>query len=832
MGPRVLVATFALLALVLGVPPLDPSPASAVGVPTITVSPGNLHEGDEVTVTGSGLVGNAFAMLAVCASGAVDQTACGDGYVGFVEPEVDGTFEYGFDAWVMVASGGGTFTDCRVIAACEVVLFSAGSDAIFEPVARATLDFDPGGPLLPSPTLTVSPHTDLLDGQLVAATGTFEGSGFVSLDECSPISTGRICRNVGWADVDGTFSQDVHVFAEIFSWDDMIGDYRSFDCRTAVEPCQLVAAGEHARVAVADLRFDPAGELLPPPTVTVEPAIDLTDGQRIQVAGTGFDSNSWIEIEECIPQAIGWECQSVGSGVSATDGSFADDAVVGARFPYWDEADQQQWFDCRTTVDPCQIVVQARYGRIARVDLHFDPDGELLPPPTITVEPASAIVDGSEISVHGATFTPGGSIELDLCLVGDAYKCDPGASQWLEAGSDGTFEVAVTAYGSFEMAGGSVNCRTAPGCELVARDRDRGMSATTALSFAPAPPSRGRYLDPVFTDIEVIRDVVYRTTTDVNGNTVDLMLDIYLPAGDTIEKRPAIMWMHGGWFIFGDRDQLAPYAQDSARRGYVGIALQYRLRPDITSDDLGSVVEAANDAYDDATAAVEWLEANADQYRIDPDAIIGAGYSAGATLAWNLAYLPGERGPAHPLIAAAVAISGFPFAEAEAGDPPVISFHATDDSVLPPAPARDACARAALVQAICEWHEYATGDHYVVQSQYRDITRRTYDFLADQVLTPLGYLDQRPGPSVPITIPAPSIPSTTSTTVATTGGSTTSIPGITSTSAIGARPSTTVTVVPSTSTTDGSAITEPQAPRPTRPARPARPLAARPSYAG
>src|SRR5690606_31071827 len=111
--------------------------------------------------------------------------------------------------------------------------------------------------------------------------------------------------------------------------------------------------------------------------------------------------------------------------------------------------------------------------------------------------------------------------------------------------------------------------------------------------------------------------------------------DVYRPAGDTVGTRPAIVWLFGGWFMFGDKDQLADYARDSARRGYVGITIDYRIRPGMPQSDLEA---AADDAYDDAAAAIAWLQANAATYGIDPDTIVSAGYSAGAVVAWNLAY--------------------------------------------------------------------------------------------------------------------------------------------------------------------------------------------------
>jgi acetyl esterase/lipase len=181
--------------------------------------------------------------------------------------------------------------------------------------------------------------------------------------------------------------------------------------------------------------------------------------------------------------------------------------------------------------------------------------------------------------------------------------------------------------------------------------------AALALVGCEYPPGT-RYVDPVFTNVDITTNITYRTTTTYQGVPIDLKLDIHQPRGDTATKRPVVMWMFGGGWVVGDKSNMAAWATDSAKRGYVGVTIQYRLR---SATNL-NVQAAAYDAYDDAVGAVAWLKANAATYRIDPTAIVAGGYSAGAINAMNLLYLPGSRGPATSPVAGAVSISGLSFA--------------------------------------------------------------------------------------------------------------------------------------------------------------------------
>jgi acetyl esterase/lipase len=101
---------------------------------------------------------------------------------------------------------------------------------------------------------------------------------------------------------------------------------------------------------------------------------------------------------------------------------------------------------------------------------------------------------------------------------------------------------------------------------------------------------------------------------------------IYRPA-NTVESRPALIWLHGGAFIGGNLDM--PEADWVSREichraGAVVISVDYRLA-------VGGVTYPV--PHDDAVAAVRWVRDTAGELGIDPDRISVGGASAGGNLA-------------------------------------------------------------------------------------------------------------------------------------------------------------------------------------------------------
>lgn len=118
--------------------------------------------------------------------------------------------------------------------------------------------------------------------------------------------------------------------------------------------------------------------------------------------------------------------------------------------------------------------------------------------------------------------------------------------------------------------------------------------------------------------VKVTRDIVYRRV----AGTV-LKLDVVAPA-DGGAGRPAIMQIHGGSWVMGDKgEQGWPLMSHLAANGWVCFNLNYRLSPGATFPD----------HLIDLKAGLAWIREHADEWGIDPDFIAVTGGSAGGHLA-------------------------------------------------------------------------------------------------------------------------------------------------------------------------------------------------------
>lgn len=130
------------------------------------------------------------------------------------------------------------------------------------------------------------------------------------------------------------------------------------------------------------------------------------------------------------------------------------------------------------------------------------------------------------------------------------------------------------------------------------------------------------------TDTVLETDIVYLTRGDTK-----LLLDIARPAAQK-GKCPALLFVHG-WAPGYDKSQHRSDILLAPARGYVGVAMSYRLPP-----VFGAAGQAAvfPEPICDVKSAVRWLRAHADGYGIDPDRIGVVGFSFGAYLALMVAF--------------------------------------------------------------------------------------------------------------------------------------------------------------------------------------------------
>src|SRR5690606_32154307 len=124
-------------------------------------------------------------------------------------------------------------------------------------------------------------------------------------------------------------------------------------------------------------------------------------------------------------------------------------------------------------------------------------------------------------------------------------------------------------------------------------------------------------------DPTVHEAVTYRV---VDGR--ELKLDIAIPAEES--RHPAIVFLHGGAWVLGDRSFFRGEIEEAAKRGFVAATVSYRLAkagPGWTS------IDGFPAPLVDVKASIRFLHANAEQFQIDPERIGVAGASAGGHLA-------------------------------------------------------------------------------------------------------------------------------------------------------------------------------------------------------
>lgn len=101
------------------------------------------------------------------------------------------------------------------------------------------------------------------------------------------------------------------------------------------------------------------------------------------------------------------------------------------------------------------------------------------------------------------------------------------------------------------------------------------------------------------------------------------LLDIYRPkkAGDAL--LPVIVSVHGGGWVYGDKNRYQYYCMDLAQRGFAVVNFSYRLAPE---SPFPAALEDVNEVFC-------WLAEHAGEYGMDLERLYTVGDSAGGQLA-------------------------------------------------------------------------------------------------------------------------------------------------------------------------------------------------------
>lgn len=129
-------------------------------------------------------------------------------------------------------------------------------------------------------------------------------------------------------------------------------------------------------------------------------------------------------------------------------------------------------------------------------------------------------------------------------------------------------------------------------------------------------------------EVEVVKDVAYHGDHGRRG-----LLDIYRPRNSRREDAPVMLQIHGGGWTIGNKDeQGVPLMLHMAARGWVCVAINYRLSP--------------RDAFPahiiDVKRAIAWIRENIGEYGADPAFLAVTGGSAGGHLTALAALTPND----------------------------------------------------------------------------------------------------------------------------------------------------------------------------------------------
>ena len=253
------------------------------------------------------------------------------------------------------------------------------------------------------------------------------------------------------------------------------------------------------------------------------------------------------------------------------------------------------------------------------------------------------------------------------------------------------------------------------------------------------------------------REMVYKRVGDL-----ELRLHVFLPEDHAAsDRRPAIVFFHGGGWNQGSPAQFYHQSRYLASRGMVAISAQYRLRD-------------PRFGVEDGKSAIRWVRRNAAELGIDPDRIAAGGGSAGGQIAaaagttsafeqegedpgipsrpnalvlFNPVFDNGPGGYGHERVQEYWRAFS-PMHNIHAGTPPTIVLSGTRDDRIPAETVRAYQRRMEELGLRCDVRLYEGQRHGFFNTHNRRYFALTVIEM-DRFLASLGYLEGEP------TLPAP-----------------------------------------------------------------------------
>ena len=181
---------------------------------------------------------------------------------------------------------------------------------------------------------------------------------------------------------------------------------------------------------------------------------------------------------------------------------------------------------------------------------------------------------------------------------------------------------------------------------------------TGLISTAPVIQAQTRYLDEVFTNVQIDTSIVYAQNYEFFTDFTSLqplIMDVYRPVGDTATNRPVILLSHNGSFLpdvythafaalcfSGIKDSsLEELCKRFARRGYVAVSFNYRLgwaaSSTVQETRTATIIQAVYRAMQDSKSLVRYFKNNyannGNTWGIDTGKFVIGGTNSGAYVA-------------------------------------------------------------------------------------------------------------------------------------------------------------------------------------------------------
>jgi hypothetical protein len=244
----------------------------------------------------------------------------------------------------------------------------------------------------------------------------------------------------------------------------------------------VVAAGLPALPASAGVSTPAAAAL------TVTPNTLLLNNQLITAAGTGYPGGTQIGIVQCKTDPGGPQ----GCDLSTLDYVISDGAgafSVGYQVKRVIRVGTDS-IDC-ATAGACIVGAGVVPDGVpaANAAIQFDPSQPLPPPPSLTVDPSTDLVDRQSVIVTGSNFEPFTAVGVIQCRApsNGAEDCDFATLRFMPVDESGGFAQPFTVRRLIRVGTETIDCAEPGLCEIGA-GADPTLGAQAGISFDPDAP--------------------------------------------------------------------------------------------------------------------------------------------------------------------------------------------------------------------------------------------------------------------------------------------------------------------------------------------------------